>query len=292
MAGRQQELDFNTPFAERMAELRARLRSVEVAVTRLSPLRWGHVTELMMSIWAHTSRSGECSAPTERIRTTSGLSRNQYYRALAAAKYLGLVVGVPTYTAETRHSDRLRIVHDRLDELLGATRREQVRPGETRREQVRPGETTLKEHARALEELPKTFSAAAAKEPAEKKPAAAAAAAMEKVHLEVWEQARPIANQLLRAMWPDTGMNRLHASQREWVAKVALLTLRFGPQWIAPIFERLKHSPAGRSPQGLVFTLLDEECQRRGTRFNREMASVELPDSVIEYLQCATASKN
>ena len=168
----QRRLDWETPFRARMNELRARLRSVECAVTRLSPLRWDQVVEVMMAIWAHALPTGEARAPTERIRLTSGLSRDQYYRALAAAKEIGIVLAVTSYTSEARRSDLLRVAHAAIDELVAesrrcragpasgatpATRCDQVRPGATRCDQVRPGATTLKEHARASLELPKNL---------------------------------------------------------------------------------------------------------------------------------------
>jgi hypothetical protein len=261
-----------------MNELRARLRSVEVAVLRLSQRRWEQVMEVIMAIAAHTQPGGECRAATERVRNTSTLSRDAYYRALREAKAWGLVRAATAYTADVRTSDRLRIDLAALDGLVDAsrawraTRCNQLPPGATSCHQVQPAATTLKEPARALVDLPKNLAPAAAFANE-----AAAAAEFD------WESARPVANRLLAAVAPG-GLRSCSDETREWIAKVALLAVRFGPEWIEPAFERLKNGPA-HSPRGLVTTILDDECQRRGTRLNRELARVRLPAEISHARQ-------
>jgi hypothetical protein len=258
-----------------MNELRARLRSVEVAVLRLSQRRWEQVMECIMAIAAHTQAGGECRAGTERVMQTSTLSRDAYYRALRSAKGLGLVRAVTAYAGDVRTSDRLRIDVAALDDLVAVSRAtscHQLPPGATSCHQVQPAATTLKEPARALVDLPKNLAPAAACANE-----AAAAAEFD------WESARPVANRLLAAVAPG-GLRSCSDETREWIAKVALLAVRFGPEWIEPAFERLKNGPA-HSPRGLVTTILDDECQRRGTRLNRELARVRLPAEISHARQ-------
>jgi hypothetical protein len=96
-----------------------------------------------------------------------------------------------------------------------------------------------------------------------------------------WEAAKPIANRLLRVMYPDAKLSNLSTQRRNFMVKVSLLAVEFGNDWIAPTFEQLKYMHP-ESPQGLVAKLLDGECQRRGTRLHRELARVRLPNGFKE----------
>lgn len=90
----------------------------------------------------------------------------------------------------------------------------------------------------------------------------------------------PTANRLLKVLAPG-GLATLAAERREWITKVALLAERFGAGWIEPAFEQLRYSQP-RNPQALIAAILDDECQRRGTRLNRELARVRItPPSTL-----------
>jgi hypothetical protein len=91
------------------------------------------------------------------------------------------------------------------------------------------------------------------------------------------------------AIFSPQGLSRVGAERREWIVKVAVLAVQFGHDWLAPALERLRSSPA-RNPQGLMATILDDECQRIGTRFNREMARVEIPPEFWGQMLCSNDS--
>jgi hypothetical protein len=179
MAGRQQQLGFESAerdaraaYQERNNELRSRLRSIEVSLTGLSARRWKHVTEMLMSAWSHaTTTTGDAGKPLDRFVATSGLSRDQFYRAREDAVELGLLAVTQCYRGRQRHPDRLDVnvgMVDRLVEQSRFWRDEKLRPGATRCDQVRPGATSIKEDncARVLPKKPKKLNTTSSSSPA------------------------------------------------------------------------------------------------------------------------------
>lgn len=157
MAGRQQqnlgfeaaERDARASYAERNNELRSRLRSIEVSLTGLSPLRWKNVFEMLMSVWSHaTTTTGEAGKPLEAYLATSGLKRNQFYRAREDAVELGLLAVTQHYHGRQRAPDRLDVNVGAIDTLVEQSRfwrDHKMRLAETRWDQVGLAETSIKE---------------------------------------------------------------------------------------------------------------------------------------------------
>lgn len=94
------------------------------------------------------------------------------------------------------------------------------------------------------------------------------------VELGEWEKARPLARRIKDAVYPN--VPKLGRKDWLWVARVAVLGIRYGPSWIEPAFEAL-NSPNVKSPRGLMASVLDDECERNGTRLNRELPKIEIP---------------
>lgn len=103
----------------------------------------------------------------------------------------------------------------------------------------------------------------------------AAAAAVDS---EEWEQARPLANRLRSTLFPNRPT--LSRTDYEWLAKVAVLGVRYGPKWYEPAFEAIKNGDP-QSPVALMFSVLDDECERLGTRLNRELAILSLSEEFL-----------
>lgn len=267
------EQDARVEFRQKMTALRDKLKRVTPEAVGLTGLRWEQVRELIMAIMSYTlaGRQPELAG----MLRTSGLSRDQWYLARENALALGLVTASRRYVSRRRRVDQLAVDQLAVDQLArGPTKSDQVQLGPTRSDQVRPSPTSIKEDTtRAAKELPNNLSSAAANTNTK------AAAGASDFSIDQWKLAIPTANRLLKAIAP-LGRRSLTPAQQEWVMKVALLAVKFGPAWIEPAFERLRHAPS-RSPQGLVAIILDDECQRLGTRFNREMALITIPEEIF-----------
>lgn len=93
-----------------------------------------------------------------------------------------------------------------------------------------------------------------------------------------WNQAKPIANRLLKGVFPN-GI-KPKPSDYEWLARVAVLGVRYGPRWIEPGFEALK-TPNLDSPISMLTRVLDDECQRLQTRLGRELCRIKVPPAFL-----------
>lgn len=112
---------------------------------------------------------------------------------------------------------------------------------------------------------------------------AAAAAAVDS---EEWAKAKPLANRLRKVLHADKP--KLSDSDWLWLARVAVLGIRYGPDFYEPGFEALKNTKAN-SPIALMKTVLDDELQRLGTRLNRELSKIQITP---EFLPKTTAKAN
>ena len=92
----------------------------------------------------------------------------------------------------------------------------------------------------------------------------------------LFEQARPVMKRLRDIIEPDES-RKLRKGDREWVVKVGLLSCRHGPTWIEPAFEAAKSARNISNPRGFLGHILNQECERKGTTLNRELASVTIP---------------
>lgn len=279
---RQTELDFAGSEADRAIEFRAALTNLRDKLGRVCPdavglsgRRWQQVRELIMAIKCYEIAGRQ--PELERLMRTSGLSRDQWKVARHTALALGLVVAARQYVGRTRAADRLTVHEAAIDDLARARGPTNSPPTPLQlpcnSPPARRGDTSYpRAPAGAAKELPNNLSSSSssARERAELEEA-------EEANLETnsWPAARPIANRLLRILAPR-GLAALDPERRAWVARVAVLAVEFGPEWIEPVFEHFRFASA-RSPQGLIAKLLDDECVRRATRFNRELARVKLP---------------
>lgn len=116
-------------------------------------------------------------------------------------------------------------------------------------------------------------------------PPAAAAAATRKaaaaavVDSAEWEQAKPLGNRIRDVLHPDKA-RWPKPDEWRWMAKVAVLGIRYGPEWYEPAFEALKNGKP-QSRLAVFKHVLDDECQRRNTRLNRELSKVDIPESYL-----------
>lgn len=119
--------------------------------------------------------------------------------------------------------------------------------------------------------------------PSNQSPAAAApkrqAAAAEPISKSEWDEARPIAQKIAKTLRPDG--KPLSQSERDWAAKIAVLTRRRGEAWLNVAMEGLKGGKA-KEPKALMHHILDDECQRDGgSRLNRELSRIVIPEEFI-----------
>lgn len=134
----------------------------------------------------------------------------------------------------------------------------------------------LQDSTRLLHSLPSlTIPSPAAAAPPPSLAQSAAAAAVNDAE---WEQAKPLGNRLRKTLYPDKP--KLTPDTWRWLAKVSILGIRYGPDWFEPAFEALKNGKA-ESPIALFTHVLDDECQRRQTRLNRELSRIEIPDEFL-----------
>lgn len=110
------------------------------------------------------------------------------------------------------------------------------------------------------------------------------AAAAAEVSSDEWEQATPLAKRLRSELYRD--QPKLADRDWLWLARVAVLGIRYGPDFYEPGFEALKNTKAN-SPIALMKTVLDDELQRLGTRLNREISKIKIPP---DFLPKAKAS--
>ena len=287
------DADASSVFRYQMTRLREQLAAIPLAATGLTGLRWNQVRELVMAIKSY-ELAGRQPQLLDLLRT-SRLSRDQWYVAREHALGLGLISSTRQYLSRARAADVLAIDVEAIARLAhqprGPTKSDQHRIAPNSTELVRPSPTSTKEvTTRAALELPINSSTAAASACARTSPTGdrqaggeVAAAAAEEIY-EIWKTARPIANRLLKILSPG-GLARCGPDRRDWIIKVAILAARLGEQWIAPAFERLRYSPA-KSPQGLMAAILDDECQRLGTRLNRELAKIRVPQDLLQRAPC------
>ena len=93
-----------------------------------------------------------------------------------------------------------------------------------------------------------------------------------------WEEARPIAREIALAI-TGKGMP-VRSDHREWCAKVAILAVRYGRQWLAPALEGIRNVKP-RDPVAYASKILDGECERMGTRLQRELSTTQVPPEAL-----------
>ncbi len=118
--------------------------------------------------------------------------------------------------------------------------------------------------------------------PAPSPPRQRAAAAAEIVSESDWKEATPIARKLSRLIRPSG--TRLTDAEREWAAKVAVLSRRRGDAWLNVALEGMKRKGI-KDPQSYMHKLLDDECDRAGTRLNRELSQINIPADFIKPVE-------
>lgn len=154
MARRQQtELDFRgadfdaaSSFRAAMNAAREKLNRIPLAATGLSPLRWNQTKELIMAIIAHEraglGRGANTQPALEAVMRTSGLTRDQAYRARQQALGLGLIQCSRRYRSRDREPDTFSADLEAIERLALLKRGppcEQVLTGANRCEQVLTG---------------------------------------------------------------------------------------------------------------------------------------------------------
>lgn len=100
---------------------------------------------------------------------------------------------------------------------------------------------------------------------------------------EAWKRSKQTAEKLRAIIEPDKS-RQLSKTEREWIIRVAILADRFGEKWLAPALEAAKSTKNIESPKGLLGKVLNEECERIGTTLNRALASVSVPESMLEIV--------
>jgi hypothetical protein len=105
-------------------------------------------------------------------------------------------------------------------------------------------------------------------------------AAAAEVSTDEWHQAKPIANRLLKALWPDTGLGSLRVERQRWLAKLGVLALRRGNGFMDPLFSAIKRTPP-KKPEGFVGKILNDQLRGLGTSLDRELGTITVPDRFL-----------
>lgn len=119
-----------------------------------------------------------------------------------------------------------------------------------------------------------TAAAAAAQQLGNGKTAAAAA---EVVTSEEWKKAIPHAKAIREKLRPRD--QRLTDSEREWAAKIAVLTLRRGEAWLNTALEGFRGGVKIAEPKAYIHSVLDGELyENHKQRLNSLLARIKLPE--------------
>lgn len=106
------------------------------------------------------------------------------------------------------------------------------------------------------------------------------AAAAAEISTDEWEQARPIANRLLAACWPNSRFADLSTDRRRWLAQVAILAVRHDGDLLAPVLLAVKQA-SPKSPQRFVGKILADVFKDRRQNLDAALTRIVVPDSLI-----------
>lgn len=101
------------------------------------------------------------------------------------------------------------------------------------------------------------------------------------VFKEIWERSRPTAQKIREIIQPNK-VAQLSRTDREWVIRIAVLADRHGSGWLEPALVAVKSAKKLDNPKGFFGSILNDECVRLGTTLNRELASVKVPEDLLE----------